>query len=90
MYLRGEVIVTNLLMESNKVLLFGKGVAEPKFSHEVFGENFYENSIEVKRLSESSDVIPVIFSERLLNIDEIKNGTIFSNYTYDNRINLAN
>ena len=65
--------MTNLLMESNKVLLFGKVVAEPKFSHEVFGENFYEFSIEVSRLSESSDIIPVIFSERLLDINDIKN-----------------
>ena len=66
--------MTNLLMECNKVLLFGKVVSEPQFSHEVFGENFYEFSIEVKRLSESSDIIPVIFSERLLNIEEIRNG----------------
>ena len=73
MYLRGEVNLTNLLMESNKVLLFGKVVSEPKFSHEVFGENFYEFSIEVNRLSESSDIIPVIFSERLLDINDIKN-----------------
>lgn len=73
MYLRGAVDLTNLLMESNKVLLFGKVVAEPKFSHEVFGENFYEFSIEVSRLSESSDIIPVIFSERLLDINDIKN-----------------
>lgn len=73
-YMRGEVTLTNLLTENNKVTLFGKVVSEPKFSHVVYGENFYEFSMEVKRLSESVDIIPVIFSERLLPIEEIKNG----------------
>ena len=64
--------MTNLLTENNKVTLFGKVVKTPEFSHEVYGEKFYEFTIEVNRLSESVDLIPVIFSERLVPIDEIK------------------
>jgi len=64
--------LTNLLTENNKVALFGKVVSEPKFSHEVYGEKFYEFDMEVNRLSESIDIIPVVFSERLVPINEIK------------------
>ena len=53
-------------MNNNRVYIAGKVVSEPKFSYEVFGEGFYEFNLEVKRLSEISDVIPVTISERLL------------------------
>lgn len=68
--------MTNLLMENNRVLLLGKVVKEPNLSHEVYGEKFYEFSLEVKRLSGSTDIIPVIFSERLLMLDSLITGTI--------------
>ena len=31
------------LMKNNKVFIAGEVVSEPKFSHEVFGENFYDS-----------------------------------------------
>ena len=68
--------MTNLLMENNKVVLLGRVVEEPKLSHEVYGEKFYQFVLEVKRLSGSLDLIPVIFSERLLVLDSLKVGTI--------------
>jgi len=68
--------VTNLLMENNKVVLLGRVVEEPKLSHEVYGEKFYQFVLEVKRLSGSLDLIPVIFSERLLVLESLKVGTI--------------
>ena len=68
--------MTNLLMENNKVLLLGKVVKEPKLSHEVYGEKFYEFSLEVKRLSGSTDVIPVIFSARLMMLESLMLGTV--------------
>ena len=68
--------MTNLLMENNKVLLLGRVVEEPKLSHEVYGEKFYQFVVEVKRLSGSLDFIPVIFSERLLVLESLKIGTI--------------
>ena len=54
-------------MDNNKATLSGVIVAKPTFSHEVMGEGFYETKIEVKRLSDQVDVIPVTISERLLN-----------------------
>ncbi len=53
-------------MENNKVFLKGVIDSEPVFSHESFGEGFYEVMIRVNRLSENFDNIPVIVSEKLL------------------------
>ena len=38
-----------------------------EYSHEVFGEKFFEFFIEVPRLSSTKDILPVIISERLIN-----------------------
>lgn len=51
---------------ANKVFLAGQIVTEPQFSHEIYGEGFYEMMIEVPRLSEQKDVLPITVSERLL------------------------
>ena len=53
-------------MSNNRVCLTGTIVGQPVYSHEVFGEGFYETSIRVKRLSEQADVLPVTVSERLV------------------------
>ncbi len=53
-------------MNNNKVYLRGKIVSKPVFSHEVFDEKFYEFNLEVPRLSDSFDTIPVTISERLI------------------------
>ncbi|MEG2646180.1 MAG: single-stranded DNA-binding protein [Clostridia bacterium] len=58
--------------ESNVVEIGGKIVSEPEFSHELFDEKFYKIYIETKRLSGYYDKLPVIISERLLDIDELK------------------
>ena len=63
-------------MENNKVMLLGKVAKEPIISHEVYGEKFYQFDLEVKRLSGSLDIIPIVFSERLLVLESLKNGTI--------------
>lgn len=53
--------------KTNLVVISGKVVAEPEFSHELIGgEKFYEFSIEVHRLSDATDVIPVTVSERII------------------------
>lgn len=56
---------TNYL-ENNHLVLVGKITSEKKFSHEVYGETFYTFSMEVQRLSDITDVIPVTVSERLI------------------------
>ncbi|HOK49768.1 MAG TPA: single-stranded DNA-binding protein [Sedimentibacter sp.] len=47
--------------------IVGKIHSELEFSHEVFGEKFYEFFIEVPRLSDTKDILPVIISERIIN-----------------------
>lgn len=52
--------------ENNLIKLAGTIVSEKKFSHEVYGERFYSFDLEIPRLSDNSDIIPVTVSERLL------------------------
>lgn len=54
------------LMNNNKVYLCGEVISEPVFSHEIYGEGFYELKLSVSRLSEHRDIIPITISERLL------------------------
>ena len=62
------------LMNNNKVFLCGKVESEPIFSHETFGEGFYEITLSVPRLSEYMDYIPITVSEKLLAKDQFKIG----------------
>ena len=59
---------------NNRVYLYGKVVSEPVFSHEVYGEGFYDINLEVNRLSEQYDIIPITISERLFKDNELKAG----------------
>lgn len=60
---------TNYL-ENNHLVLVGKVTSEKRFSHEIYGEKFYIFDMEVSRLSDTTDTIPVTASERILN-DEL-------------------
>lgn len=60
--------------DNNVVNLGGKVASELKFSHETHEENFYEFYLEVKRMSGYSDILPVIISERLIDINSIQIG----------------
>ncbi len=44
----------------------GEIVSEAAFSHEVYGEGFYEFYVKVMRLSGQADILPVTISERLI------------------------
>lgn len=48
----------------------GEIVSPFTFSHQVFGEGFYLVDVMVKRLSESQDIIPVMVSERLVDVSQ--------------------
>ena len=65
-------------MNNNRVFLTGKVTEEAKFSHEVFGEGFYEIKLEVPRLSQQIDVLPVTISERLLSMHDASVGATLS------------
>lgn len=56
------------IMENNKVTVIGEVISGFTFSHEVFGEGFYLMDISINRLSEQTDVIPLLISERLIDI----------------------
>lgn len=56
--------------ENNKVKIAGVVASDFKFSHEIYGEGFYTMMVDVQRLSESVDTIPVTVSERVVNINE--------------------
>ncbi|MBO4981913.1 MAG: single-stranded DNA-binding protein [Lachnospiraceae bacterium] len=60
--------MTDKVIENNQVTVMGEIVSEFSFSHEIFGEGFYMVDVRVKRLSESYDIIPVMVSERLLDV----------------------
>jgi single-stranded DNA-binding protein len=62
------------LSHNNVVQIYGKIFSRPEFSHEVFGEKFYEFIIEVNRLSEISDKVRATVSERLIDINKLKVG----------------
>ena len=68
--------MTDKVIENNQVTVMGEIVSDFTFSHEVFGEGFYMVDIRVARLSESMDIIPVMVSERLLDVSEDYNGCL--------------
>lgn len=62
--------MTDKVIENNQVVIMGEIVSDFVFSHEIFGEGFYMVNVNVPRLSDSSDVIPLMVSERLINVEE--------------------
>lgn len=64
------------IIENNMATISGRVVSNVEFSHEVYGEGFYYFMLDVPRLSESSDKIPVTISERLANKDKLEIGTV--------------
>lgn len=83
--------------ENNNIKIGGMVVSEPEFSHELYEEKFYRFYIETKRLSNYTDKLPVIVSERLVQIDALKNGDLLEivgqfrsyNQLIDNRSKLV-
>lgn len=55
--------------KNNKVYIYGEIVSEAQFSHEVYGEGFYELMVKVMRLSGQADLLPVTVSERIMTED---------------------
>ena len=58
------------IIENNQVSIMGKIASSFTFSHQVFGEGFYLEDILVKRLSDSEDRIPLMVSERLVDVTQ--------------------
>ena len=62
--------MSDKIIENNQVTVIGTVVSEFTYSHEVFGEGFYMVDILVRRLSSSNDRIPVMVSERLIDVTQ--------------------
>ena len=56
--------------------MMGEIVSEFQFSHEVFGEGFYMVELAVNRLSNYSDYIPLMISERLIDTEQDYTGQL--------------
>lgn len=70
--------MNNLTEKNNKVFISGEIVSAAVFSHEVYGEGFYEMNVMVKRLSGQGDVLPVTVSERLIADKDLKKGVMIN------------
>lgn len=66
--------MTEKVIENNQVTLMGEIVGEFTYSHEIYGEGFYMVDLQVNRLSDSADLIPLMISERLLDVSQTYNG----------------
>lgn len=61
--------------KNNKVYLHGKIITKADFSHEVYGESFYEMTLSVTRLSGQEDRLPITVSERLMRDKNVEIGS---------------
>ena len=66
------------IFENNQVIIAGEIVSGFTFSHEVYGEGFYMVEVAVIRLSYYADYIPVMVSERLIDVTENYEGQYIS------------
>lgn len=58
------------IFENNQVVIAGEIVSGFTYSHEVYGEGFYMVEVSVNRLSNYADFIPVMVSERLIDVTQ--------------------
>jgi single-stranded DNA-binding protein len=61
---------------NNNITLAGVVEREPEYSHEVLGEGFYVFMLKCSRTSGNKDTLPVMISDRLTDINEIKVGQV--------------
>lgn len=66
------------VIKNNKVTIMGQIVSSFSYSHEIFGEGFYMIYVRCQRLSENFDTIPVMVSERLMDVEKDYYGQLVS------------
>ena len=64
------------MMNNNVATISGVVQYPPVFSHQMYGEGFYESALLVPRLSDQTDTIPFTISERLLKDGDISEGSL--------------
>ena len=70
-------MMTDKVLGNNQVNVYGEVVSEFSFSHEVYGEGFYMVHLSVRRLSNVYDTIPLMVSERLVDVSKDYRGKYF-------------
>jgi primosomal replication protein N len=60
--------MTDKVFDNNQVSIAGEVMSDFTYSHDVFGEGFYLLEVAVSRLSDSFDIIPLMVSERLIDV----------------------
>ncbi|MCD7751882.1 MAG: single-stranded DNA-binding protein [Lachnospiraceae bacterium] len=63
-------------LDNNQVTVTGRVVSTFTYNHEIYGEGFYMVELCVERLSASSDTIPVMISERLIDVSQDYRGKL--------------
>ena len=58
------------ILKNNQAVIAGEIISDFEFNHEVFGEGFYFVKLKVSRLSHSSDIIPLLVSECLIDVKQ--------------------
>lgn len=64
------------VIENNRVSVIGEIVSDFEYSHEVYGEGFYIVDAKVPRLSDQFDTIPLMVSERLIDVTKDYKGML--------------
>ena len=56
-------------IENNQVQIVGEFISDFEYSHKFHGESFYISNFRVERISNTVDIIPVMISDRLIDIN---------------------
>ena len=62
------------MIENNKIELCGVIASVPELNHKTYGENFYSFRLSCSRKSTEKDVLPIIVSDRLVEIKDLQVG----------------
>ncbi len=62
--------MTEKVLSNNQAVVAGEIISDFEFSHEIFGEGFYMVNVLVNRLSNTTDIIPLMVSDRLVDVEE--------------------
>ena len=64
------------IIENNQVTVMGEIVSGFSYSHEIYGEGFYLANVSVERISGNCDIIPVMVSDRFVDVKEDCTGAV--------------
>lgn len=58
------------MIDNNQVQIVGEFISGFEYSHNIYGESFYTSNFRVERISHNVDIIPVMISDRLIDIND--------------------